>query len=334
MDVLPCGLFVSIPGIKKNFYLNLVPFLIEKSEESDGKITSLPNGENVFVARFLAERMSQGWSTYIGKVKRVKPDDGYFAAHPEDALELLTIEEDYFVFARDHFAHVYGSVSIDSIEFQELLCLKKELIQNRRVQEIGVGTGANMVLAMKFGARSFIGTDKSILAVTLSKWNLQYAVDTSIIPESAKEHIQILHQEGFASDADIFLFNTPAIDFVQKKETPQAARLSHRDMSISMSKSEFEMLFEELTRRLNQPGKQAIWRFVFSFSPEEWASKGIDITDYRVKARQFLENASVRFEFLETENGWNMHCICLLKGMNKDVVKKGGGRSQEIATAL
>ncbi|MFC1767761.1 hypothetical protein ACFLZ2_04325 [Candidatus Margulisiibacteriota bacterium] len=189
--------------------------------------------------------------------KRHRYDDASF----DERFDLLT------VYNNDN---IFPHTNSFSEDFQEVLWRNAHRFPGKKVAILGPGTGADTVYARRFGASSIWASDISLAYVLLSRWNFQFAQDTGQIDAMTSGSVNIHHNHDLkqAPQADIYLFNTPAIRSCDTFDQDISSRGELDGRSMFIPEEEFMPLFGELTKRLKKDGSSAIWRIIPSF--EQW----------------------------------------------------------------
>jgi hypothetical protein len=188
-------------------------------------------------------------------VKTVKIKRGF--THDRQ-LHMLSLEDE------DIFSHNDPY----SVDFQKVLGRNACLIKDKKVMEIGSGNGVNLLGALKLGAQSVLAVDKFVAYVLLSRWNVQYALDTNQLPRSVAGSVEVSWGAGFAQapPADVYLFNAPAIRMIGDDTNVCQG-------SVCIYPADFVALFDELRHRLSVPGTWALWRILPDFEEGVFAGR-------------------------------------------------------------
>lgn len=277
LNVLPLGLLIRLNDQNRFYFLSFAEMLLNKKESLNARLELYQDGERHF-SRLLQQLpwlyvklMFPGWTHTkgdIGVVHRATPPQTSVMAHDKrywwELLSVETLRKGYGEKLPEPF-HPDEDCSVD---FQESLITQKELFSGKRVLEIGVGSGVNILHALRFGARSVMGTERSWVSYFLANWNLVFSAETGQIdPENLDKKVILKKADGFGGfgPADLYLFNTPGVHSADTLPILTRPKLNISQGSIYISVEDFLRLFEELANRLKWPGTRAIWRFMLSY---------------------------------------------------------------------
>lgn len=158
---------------------------------------------------------------------------------------------------------IFNPNDIYSRDFQTALLEYRDEIKGKRVAEIGVGTGINLIHLLRAGAAKVAGNDISMAHVLLARWNLQFAADTGMIPQSRVRDASVNWGNGWEGipEADWYLFNAPSIrsdsEMMEKRTLDEI-----RKNSICIPVQLFRDLMSQLKGRLHRPATRALWRIL------------------------------------------------------------------------
>jgi hypothetical protein len=225
-------------------------------EEEEGLINRL--GQRVF-----GDRREGVWRIKL-ELETVEGAEGF-----SDRLSLLNL--DYGVYSRKRRSDDPSAFSVEP-DYQRVLCGIAEHIKDNTVVETGVGFGANLIHALRLGARWVWTNDTFHVYRQLSQWNVRFAQDTGQIKAVDPGSVEIVDSAGLdrAPRAGIYLFNAPSIRTQSYIDERAGSPLI--SASFCMSETDFVGIFAQLKKRLQRSDSLALWRVLPSFSPTEHPS--------------------------------------------------------------
>lgn len=263
IKTLPYGLMVQFPKQSLVYFLNFTPLHVSPNNRFDTKIDMFSEQgiypdlihvlyKKVLTVLFPPEERQNIVSSILSPLKAESPS-AILVDHP---LEILNLKHYYR--SRQSLAaqQLFSSEWAASLDFQESVVWLAGKFKNKRVFELGVGTGINLIYALKFGAKEVIGTDLFYSYLLVTKWNIEYARETGQISASGRA---VLTRRKYFPKSDIYLFNAPAVRKVKEPILKNVfAAATKIDVKI------FLELFEKLKSRLRENGAFAVWRFLIT----------------------------------------------------------------------
>ena len=233
---------------------------------------------------------------------------------------------------------IFGAEHPTSSSFQQVLGENHDLFKDADVREVGVGSGVNLIHALRYGASSIEATDTTAAYCLLARWNLQLARETHQVPEFSDTAVRIFRADGFGpmSLGTLYLGHLPSVRSAVEYKGKSSQEVPLMAQAAYISAENFRMIMDNLKDRLMRSPSRAIWRVIPSvhsglsaLTEEQQALLQRDIADgdYRDQCRRSLiaENYLNQAGFVPT----------VLRSFDPDKTFSGvyGLKSNSLATA-